>query len=479
MGSRRTGKARAPLLEAGYSQLHWMRLTARAEDQTRGVGLADPDEVAAGRCARWTLKEVRRHNSRQDCWMVLRGRVYNVTSYLRYHPGSIEELMRSAGDRADDLFDEAHSYVNAEAILESCCVGLLAPPAAPPQPTITASSSGPALHPDAWRSFPLASTSAAGSDSVLLRFRLCDGQRLGLTLGEHLQVRVRVPTGTELHRAYTPVSGHKAAGYFELLVFRVEGGVASPLLAGLGQGAAGEKAPDSAGVGGDAHAPTVELRGPRGPPVYGAYGPSKLSLPSRALLGGGSGVFTFTAVGLVTAGSGITPALAMLSSLMALHATGARILPSLTLLHACRTPAHVPTLGRLLEAARTLPRMRLLIVASAGTPAVVGAPRAVSAAPSPAASAAGALEELLQMEEEARNTDGGAQGGEGATPPAEGGGAVRLSVGRRLDRALLASWMPPPGAETAALICGPSLFNRDVAAWLAQAGHGEGSMHIF
>ena len=99
MGSRRSGKARAPPLEPGHSQLHWMRLTSTAEDQTRGVGLADPDDVEARKCAVWSIDEVRRHNSRNDCWMVLRGRVYNVSAYLRYHPGSVEEMMRSAGGR--------------------------------------------------------------------------------------------------------------------------------------------------------------------------------------------------------------------------------------------------------------------------------------------------------------------------------------------------------------------------------------------
>lgn len=471
MGSRRSGKARAPPLETGFSQLHWMRLTTSAEDQTRGVGLADPDDVAAGRCARWTLEEVRRHNCRHDCWMVLRGLVYNVTSYMRYHPGSVEELMRSAGDDGTALFDEAHPYVNAEAILESCCVGLLAPPAAPPEPT-GAVASGPALHPDSWRSFHLVSASAAGSESVLLRFRLADGQRLGVALGEHVQLRVQSPNGTELHRAYTPVSGHKAAGYFELLVFRVDGGIASPLLCDFVRRAAAPETGGDASPGASVPALKVELRGPRGPPVYGAYGPSKLRLPSHARLCGGSGVFTFTAAGFVTAGSGITPALAMVSSLMALHAAGARAVPALTLLHACRTPAHVPMLGRLLEAARTLPRMRLLVLASAAPPAVSAAPPA----------AAGSVEELFRQEAAARHAEGGpeaAGGGAMPLPPGDGSGAVRVSLGIRLHGALLAAWMPPPAAETAALLCGPSMFNRDLAAWLAEAGHGESSMHVF
>ena len=33
-----------------------------------------------------TWEEVQRHNKIDDCWIVARGRVYDVTDYLPYHP---------------------------------------------------------------------------------------------------------------------------------------------------------------------------------------------------------------------------------------------------------------------------------------------------------------------------------------------------------------------------------------------------------
>ena len=62
---------------------------------TAGVGAADPESSS---CREWPIEEVRRHCSRDDAWMVLRGLVYDVTRYLRYHPGSVEEMLRAAGD---------------------------------------------------------------------------------------------------------------------------------------------------------------------------------------------------------------------------------------------------------------------------------------------------------------------------------------------------------------------------------------------
>lgn len=74
---------------------------------------------------RWNSAEVARHNRRGDCWMTLRGIVFDVTAYMEFHPGGSEELIRGAGLDATDLFTEAHAWVNYESMLASCVVGRL------------------------------------------------------------------------------------------------------------------------------------------------------------------------------------------------------------------------------------------------------------------------------------------------------------------------------------------------------------------
>ncbi|XP_038655208.1 cytochrome b5 reductase 4 isoform X3 [Scyliorhinus canicula] len=103
-------------LKPGRSLMDWIRLTKSAKDMT---GLR-------GRLITVTEEELAKHNEKTDCWMCIRGMVYNVTPYLEYHPGGEEELMRGAGADGTELFDQIHSWVNSESMLKECLVGRMA-----------------------------------------------------------------------------------------------------------------------------------------------------------------------------------------------------------------------------------------------------------------------------------------------------------------------------------------------------------------
>ncbi|XP_078068580.1 cytochrome b5 reductase 4 isoform X2 [Mustelus asterias] len=103
-------------LKPGRSLMDWIRLTKSGKDMT---GLC-------GRLIVVTEEELAKHNKKTDCWMCIRGMVYNVTPYLEYHPGGEEELMRGAGADGTELFDQIHSWVNSESMLKECLVGRMA-----------------------------------------------------------------------------------------------------------------------------------------------------------------------------------------------------------------------------------------------------------------------------------------------------------------------------------------------------------------
>lgn len=74
---------------------------------------------------RLTREEVAAHNKPSDCWMVLQGRVYDVTMYLDFHPGGKGELMKGAGRDCTDLYMQAHPWVSAEGLIGKLCLGRL------------------------------------------------------------------------------------------------------------------------------------------------------------------------------------------------------------------------------------------------------------------------------------------------------------------------------------------------------------------
>lgn len=100
-------------LKPGHSLMGWIRLASTAKDLS-GTN---------GKTIEVTPEDLAKHDKEEDCWVALKGNVYNVTTYLHYHPGGVEELMRGAGRDATELFNEVHRWVNYESILAKCLVG--------------------------------------------------------------------------------------------------------------------------------------------------------------------------------------------------------------------------------------------------------------------------------------------------------------------------------------------------------------------
>ena len=53
--------------------------------------------------------------------------MYNLTPYLDFHPGGLDQLIRGAGKigEGEKLFVETHPWVSWEGILGECLVGIL------------------------------------------------------------------------------------------------------------------------------------------------------------------------------------------------------------------------------------------------------------------------------------------------------------------------------------------------------------------
>jgi len=56
-----------------------------------------------------TAAEIATHNSRSDCWSIVRGNVYNLTSYVQKHPGGPSVIANICGKDGTGAFTNQHN----------------------------------------------------------------------------------------------------------------------------------------------------------------------------------------------------------------------------------------------------------------------------------------------------------------------------------------------------------------------------------
>ncbi|KAJ4987693.1 NADH-cytochrome b5 reductase 1-like protein 2 [Stagonosporopsis vannaccii] len=76
----------------------------------------------------YSAVDVAAHSTRDDLWVIIQGKVYNVTEYVRDHPGGADVLIDVAGkDATEEYADVGHSE-DADEILNSYLIGIAANP---------------------------------------------------------------------------------------------------------------------------------------------------------------------------------------------------------------------------------------------------------------------------------------------------------------------------------------------------------------
>jgi len=102
-GGGLSGEVKGSKLAGGSYEDNLNETSAKGVEKSAGGG-----KSAASGAKSYTLAEVATHNKKGDCWVVLNGRVLNVSSFLSEHPGGELAILTFAGKDATEEFDMIH-----------------------------------------------------------------------------------------------------------------------------------------------------------------------------------------------------------------------------------------------------------------------------------------------------------------------------------------------------------------------------------
>ncbi len=70
-------------------------------------------------------EEVLEHKTVDDCWIIIKNKVYNITNYLSLHPGGKKILLQFAGKDCTEYFNNINHSKRANKELEKYYIGEL------------------------------------------------------------------------------------------------------------------------------------------------------------------------------------------------------------------------------------------------------------------------------------------------------------------------------------------------------------------
>lgn len=73
-----------------------------------------------------TMQEVERHNTPEDCWVVINGKVYDLSFFHKEHPGGSKVITNNAGKDVSNLFNPVHPKdITQRLLAPEACVGVV------------------------------------------------------------------------------------------------------------------------------------------------------------------------------------------------------------------------------------------------------------------------------------------------------------------------------------------------------------------
>ena len=77
---------------------------------------------------KYELDEIIKHNIKNDLWIIINKKVYNITSFVKRHPGDEKMFIRHTGEdlnKSFKMFKREHNTKRVKLLMESLCIGIL------------------------------------------------------------------------------------------------------------------------------------------------------------------------------------------------------------------------------------------------------------------------------------------------------------------------------------------------------------------
>jgi nitrate reductase (NAD(P)H) len=186
----------------------WLQPEVDFERERQRVSRFQPTTVeAAARAGKLISRaQLATHNTEHDCWVAINGEVYDLTAYLKDHPGGTAPIMMYAGKDASEIWSHIHSF-DAYEVKNWFNIGTLV------SSHIIRSFEGErhaeehhgALKASRWVDTQLIAKEELTHDSYRFTFKLPNGAKLLLPAGQHILLMADVD-GQPVSRPYTPIS---------------------------------------------------------------------------------------------------------------------------------------------------------------------------------------------------------------------------------------------------------------------------------
>ncbi len=78
---------------------------SKSTNTQNGAVKSEIDKItASGQTITLNMEEIAKHNNKNDCWMLISGNVYDITSFFGSHPGGNRVMEKTCGTDATDAY---------------------------------------------------------------------------------------------------------------------------------------------------------------------------------------------------------------------------------------------------------------------------------------------------------------------------------------------------------------------------------------